>query len=314
MNSVPKLSVIIVNWNRADDVTRAVQHLGGLNGLCSDIIVVDNGSTDDSVERLRALGSIRLVTASANLGPAGARNLGIEAARNKYLFFLDSDAVLGKLSIARMVARMDADPKVGIIGCRIINGHTRRLDQWIYPESAATHERQEFQTYSFSAAGALVRAEALRKSGGFWDDLFIYNEEVDLSIRVIRAGYRILYWPDSKVFHYPATQGRLPSGIYWYYQIRNWIWIFYRYYPSWARRRMVVLYVLTYLAKATLAGRLWPTLRGIVDGLKRTEIIGQYDDKLSERELRRLHSLNVRRLLWLNVPKPSSRGSFRVAR
>jgi GT2 family glycosyltransferase len=193
-----------------------------------------------------------------------------------------------------LVARMDRDPTVGVLGCRIVNGFSRGLDQWIYAEPAETHERVEFETYSFSAAGAMARTDALREAGLFWKELFIYNEEVDLSIRVIRAGYKILYCPDVAVYHFPSARGRNGPDAYWRCQIRNWIWIFYRYYPAAERRRKVAMYSLIYMIKGLRNRQFRACLSGIMAGLRQTEIIGQYADKLSEEEIRRLAALNTR--------------------
>ncbi len=265
-----------------------------------EIVVVDNGSTDGSAECLASLASIRLIGLAINLGPAAARNIGLAAARGRYVLFLDSDALLGRRGAERLVRRMKADPSLGIIGCRIVNLGTRQLDQWIYAEPARTHEHVEFETYSFSAAGALARADALRRCGGFWEELFIYNEEVDLSIRVMRSGYRVIYSPDALVFHLGSPLGRIRSGAYWYYQVRNWIWIFYRHYPLAARTRMIAAYSAVYLIRAAIASGLSQCLAGIAAGLKRTDIIGRYGDKLTEPEVVRLRSLKRNKLLgWL---------------
>lgn len=297
--SSPRVSIVVVNWNRADDVIACVRHLETLRGEnpSFEVIVVDNGSTDGSPERLAELPGVRLIRSAENLGPARGRNLGIEAAAGDYLFFVDSDALIGRRTLAHLVARMDRDPKVGIAGCRILRRCSRTLDQWIYAEPAATHARLEFETYSFSAAGAMMRTDAIRAVGGFWSELFIYNEEVDLSIRVIRAGYSILYVPKARVFHFPSLQGRKGASSYWYYQIRNWIWIFYRYYPVGERRRKVALYSAVYLVKGTLNRQLAACWSGIRAGLRETELIARFEDKLTQDELRRLASLNRRRSL-----------------
>ena len=228
------VSIVIVNWNRFEDVARNVRHLDRLRGRgpTFEVIVVDNGSTDGDAGRLAAFDSVRLVRLDANYGPSSARNRGIEAALGRYILFLDSDAYLSRKALAPLVRLMDGDPRVGIVGCRVMNGHTRKLDQWVYAQPASTHEKLGFESYSFSAAGALARASALREAGAFWEDLFIYNEEVDLSIRVIRAGYTVRYAPEATVLHFALPRGRGGPSSYWYYQSRNWIWIFYRYYPS----------------------------------------------------------------------------------
>src|SRR5262249_32801850 len=155
--------------------------------------------------------------------------------KGKYVVFLDSDAVLSRLGLLELVSRMESNPTIGIIGCRIVNSQTRQADAWIHALPASSHELREFDTYSFSAAGAIARTEALRAAGPFWDELFIYQEEVDLSIRMLKAGYRIVYSPLARVIHRVSEQGRIASGDYWRLQIRNWIWIYYRYYPARAR-------------------------------------------------------------------------------
>ena len=195
------VSIIIVNWNRLDDVLKNLHYLKSQRGLRAEVVVVDNGSTDGSAERLARLGWIRLVRLATNVGPAEARNYGIRRASGRYIVFLDSDAILAKSGLGKLVSRMESDPTIGIIGCRIVNSRTRKADAWIHALPASSHEFREFDTYSFSAAGAIARTEALRAAGPFWDELFIYNEEVDLSIRVLRAGYRIVYSPVVRVYH-----------------------------------------------------------------------------------------------------------------
>ncbi len=294
MRAAIDVSIIIVNWNRLDDVLTNVYYLRHQHDLRAEVVVVDNGSTDGSADRLSQLGWIRLIRLATNVGPAAARNHGIRSARGKYIVFLDSDAILSVSGLAELVSRMEADPTIGIIGCRIVNTQTRKTDQWIHALPESTHEFQEFDTYSFSAAGAIARTEALRAAGLFWDELFIYNEEVDLSIRVLRAGYRILYSPLLRVYHRVSQDGRMASGAYWQLQIRNWIWIFYRHYPTRERIRNIYKYIIIYLIKGTLNRRLKDCVKGILEGLRNTEIIGRFPDKLSPEEVDRLYALNRR--------------------
>ena len=224
----------------------------------------------------------------------------MQAATGKYVLFLDSDAVLSKRAIGALVQRMEADPSIGIAGCKIMNWHTRKIDQWIYAEPYETHGNVGFDSYSFSAAGALARAEALRDVGGFWERLFIYNEEVDLSIRMLRGGYRIVYAPDARVFHRPATDGRAGSGNYLRLQIRNWIWIYFRYYPRLVCWWKVTSYSAIYLVKGVANRELMAAVRGIVEGLRHASIIREYaDDKLSYEQVGLIDSLNRRTAIRL---------------
>jgi GT2 family glycosyltransferase len=288
------VSIIIVNWNRLDDVLTNLRYLRRQRGIRIEMVVVDNGSTDGSAERLSRMSWVRLIRLATNVGPAEARNYGVASAKGKYIVFLDSDAVLSKSGLFKLVSRMESNPTIGIIGCRIVNSHTRKTESWIHALPASSHELREFDTYSFSAAGAIARTQALRAAGPFWDELFIYNEEVDLSIRVLRAGYRILYSPVARVYHRVSEDGRIASGAYWRLQIRNWIWIFYRYYPTRARLRKLHAYIVIYLLKGVLNRQFKDCLQGIVEGLWHTEIIRRFPDKLTPEEVGRLYALNRR--------------------
>jgi GT2 family glycosyltransferase len=294
MSASIDVSIIIVNWNRLDDVLLGLHYLKRQHGLRTEVIVVDNGSTDGSGDRLSQVRWIRLIRLAANVGPAQARNHGIGSARGRYIVFLDSDAILSKSGLAKLVSRMEADPSIGIIGCRIVNSQTRKTDAWIHALPASSHELREFDTYSFSAAGAIARTRALRASGPFWDELFIYNEEVDLSIRVLRAGYRVIYSPLVRVYHRVSHTGRLSAGSYWRLQIRNWIWIFYRHYPAPERASKICAYIVLYIIKGALNLRLRACFKGILEGLRRTEIIRRFPDKLTPEEVDRLYALNRR--------------------
>jgi GT2 family glycosyltransferase len=293
------VSIVIVNWNRSQDVLRTVRYLRFQAGVRFEVVVVDNGSTDGSLERLAGVEGVKVIALDANVGPCKARNIGVENSSARYIVFLDSDAILSKWKLARMVERMDLDPSIGILACRMINISTRELDQWIYAEPASTHELMEFDTYSFSAGGTIVRAAALRDVGMFWDDLFIYNEEVDLSIRLLRAGYRIVHYPRVRVYHCPSDRGRDGGGAYWRFQIRNWIWIFYRHYPLVPRLRKIMSYVGIYLVKSAANRQLKAGILGIIEGLRKTDIIDRYPDKLSSTEIRRIGVLNIRKRIKL---------------
>lgn len=291
----PRVSVVLVNWNRREDILDNVAALRRQHYRDFEIIVVDNGSTDGSVERLRLEPDIRLVEMGENRGPSAARNVGVERAKGEYTFFLDSDAVLSRRGLTRLVHLMDRETDIGLAGCRVLNYFTREIDQWIYSQPYASHARKRFETYSFSAAGAIVRTKLFREVGGFWEQLFIYNEEVELSIKIHQAGYRVIYCPQVTVFHRVAPEGRTASGKYFYYQCRNWIWIFYRHYPLWWRWRKVLQYCGVYLVKGLANRALGHVLRGIAAGLSSREILADYPRKLDAAQVLALERLNRRR-------------------
>jgi GT2 family glycosyltransferase len=305
------LSVVVVNWNRGAEVTRLLHHLDHLDAPGLEIVVVDNGSTDGSADRLGRMKSIRFIGLRQNFGPAKARNIGVLRSSGKYVLFLDSDAMISRSSLDRLVERMEGDPTIGIAGCRILDPASRTLDQWIYQYPSHTHERREFDTYSFSAAGAIVRREALRDAGLFWEELFIYSEEVDLSIRVLRAGYRVIYHPRARVYHAASDRGRQGPSSYWRLQARNRIWICYRYYHTMDCYIRIVKFAVIYVLKGIYSGHLRACLSGILAGLAGEGIRRRFPDKLTTDEKRRIDALGRRLPLWLvrDLPIQFPRGA-----
>ena len=85
MADTPLVSIVIVTWNRLDEVLRCLHYLNGQRGVRHEVVVVDNGSTDGSVERLSQMGSIKFVGVGSNVGPAKARNIGVERLGEVYL-------------------------------------------------------------------------------------------------------------------------------------------------------------------------------------------------------------------------------------
>jgi GT2 family glycosyltransferase len=295
----PLVSVVLVNWNRCEDILANISALRRQHFTDFEVIVVDNGSTDDSVRQLERIPDISLVILDDNLGPAKGRNEGLAIARGTYVCFLDSDAFLGRKGLRDLVHLMDAEPTVGVVGCRVMNFYSRKVDQWIYPLDYNAHGREQFETYSFSAAGAFARTKLLNSVGGFWDRLFIYNEEVELSIKIFRAGYRVIYTPRISVYHKVSPAGRTPSASYFYLQSRNWIWIFYRHYPWGWRLRKLLQYICVYLLKGVSNHAVGSVFRGLISGLRETSIVLEFPSKMTTGEVKQLEALNRRRRLRL---------------
>jgi len=129
--------------------------------------------------------------------------------------------------------------------------------------------------------------------------LFIYNEEVELSIRFIRAGFRVIYTPHGRVYHRPSTDGRTSRANYFKNQIRNWIWIFFRHYPRPMAWWQVGVYSAVYLLKGIANRNLRACAAGIMEGVGGRGVSDQFTDKLSAEQTRLLASLNPRKRVRL---------------
>lgn len=293
------VSVILVNWNRRADVLLALTYLKKVHYPNVEVIVVDNGSTDGSLEEFRKMPGIQLIELGRNAGPCIARNAGIKVAKGEYVFFLDSDAVLSKRALGPLVTAMEGDPKIAIIGCRIDLAKSRRVDQWIYAQEHKRREHQAFETYAFSAAGALARKSILDLVGGFNEKLFIYNEEVDLSYRVIRAGYKVAYDSAARVYHRPSGAGRAPGKDYWRLMVRNWVWIFFQFYPAPSAWRRTLTYGGIYLVKGAAQRQLPAVVKGLREGLAGRQALAREPKFTSETEAK-IDRLNRRRRIKLS--------------
>lgn len=215
----PRLSVVIVSWNRREDLAVAIKSVRAQTHDSYELIVVDNGSTDGTIDLLEngALGPLVLYKAGTNLGASVARNIGLKLARGKYVAFMDSDAeLLDADALAQLEARLESDPKLGAIGLAIYldrdkqevwrmgNYHLRGGYSDI-DRAKAEWRDPDYMNTCFS----LWRREAVAQLGGF-DPAFPYGfEDDDLSLRFRRAGYRLEIDPSRAAVHHLSKASRI---------------------------------------------------------------------------------------------------------
>lgn len=233
-----KLSVIVVNYNVKyflevclHSVLRAAQ------GIDTEVIVVDNNSTDDSdcmVEE--KFPSVVFIKNKDNKGFSKANNQGVAVAKGEYILFLNPDTVMPEDFLSKTLAYMDAHPEAGALGPRLIDGKgqfapdakksfpslsvaifkTTGINK-IFSKSPyfnkyyAVHigEREVAEVDVLSGCCMLVRRSAMDKAGGpFDEDYFMYCEDVDLSYRIKSAGFKNIYFPEADLIHYKGESTR----------------------------------------------------------------------------------------------------------
>jgi GT2 family glycosyltransferase len=221
----PDLSVIILTCNNRDltlDCVASVQAEAGAVAL--ETIVVDNASTDGTIEALRAAyPQVRLVVNSSNLGFSLANNLGLAIARGRYLLLLNSDTVVRPGALAALVAFMDQHPRAGACGPQLLNADgslqpsgrklptvwsvfadmTRLYRLW-QPDVFRQARRdygQVARVQEVSGSAMLVTRSAYERTGGLDANLFIFYEDVDWCHRIHDLGYEIYYVPQAQVVH-----------------------------------------------------------------------------------------------------------------
>lgn len=233
-----KVSVIIVNYNVKYFIEVCLHSvLRAAVGIAAEVIVVDNNSTDGSCEFIRQrFPSVTLIENKDNKGFSKANNQAVALAKGEYILFLNPDTVMPENFLRDTIAYMDAHPEAGGLGPRLIDGKgqfapdskksfpslsvaifkTTGINK-IFSKSAyinkyyAVHidERQTAEVDVLSGCCMLVRRKAMDEAGGpFDEDYFMYCEDVDLSYRIQKAGYKNIYYPQVDLIHYKGESTR----------------------------------------------------------------------------------------------------------
>lgn len=251
------VSIILINYNSSEDTVECLESLVQIKtpNCKYTIIVVDNASKDvfelpASLEK----SNIEVVRSDANKGFTGGNNLGIyygiEKYNSDYVLLLNNDTTVDADFLKELVKTAESDPRIGMVGSKIYFSKGREYHTNSYEKAelgkvlwyaggsidwnhlAAFHrgvdevDRGQFdtQTESDFATGCsvLVKREILEKVGTFDKRFFLYLEDVDWSVRVTKAGYKVAFCPNSLVWHKNAgSSGGSGSKMQEYYQTRN---------------------------------------------------------------------------------------------
>lgn len=210
----PKYSIIIVTFKRdarlAETLARLGQCLAGRGDW--ELLLVDNNA--DGVDRTPVVTQLggRVIVQSENTGCTGGRNAGIAEASGDYLLFLDDDALLVSEEPLRTLDGLFADLSIGAIAFRSFDGQSGEMDMREFPHTDKSKDPSiGFETFRFIGVGHALSAKAIEAVGPFRHDYFYGMEEFELSFRLMKAGYRIVYEPSLQVRHMKDAAGRLPK-------------------------------------------------------------------------------------------------------
>jgi len=225
-----ELSIAVVNYNAGEHLLRAVDSIASATiGLKPEIIVVDNGSTDGSMERLgESFPTVRQILARENLGFARASNLALRKSNGQYVALVNPDVVVHRGSLHTLIEHLETHPDVGLVGPKILTPDgrldfrcARRLPSlWgefcertrlyrRFPRSRWfarhllghwDHESQR-EVEAISGACMVTRREVLAAVGLLDEGYFMFGEDVDWCWRIARGGWKIVYLPKAVVTH-----------------------------------------------------------------------------------------------------------------
>jgi N-acetylglucosaminyl-diphospho-decaprenol L-rhamnosyltransferase len=222
------VSIVIVNWNVRDLLRRCLYSITQYPVSSIEVIVVDNASTDGSVDMVRAeFPAVRLVVNSENRGFPGAINQGISLARGRYVLLLNPDTELVGNALGTMVAFADEHLDVGVVGPQLLNSDgsvqssRRRFpilvtaffeSTWLQPYAPRRlleryyvgdqlDDRVQDVDWLMGAA-LMARREAIEQVGPMDERFFMYSEELDWCRRFREAGWRVVYVPTAQILHH----------------------------------------------------------------------------------------------------------------
>jgi GT2 family glycosyltransferase len=232
--------IIILNWNGLKDTLECVGSCLKLDYPIFEIVIVDNGSDDGSENILReSFPSIRLIQTGANLGYAGGNNAGIRHALEggaDYIWLLNNDTTVDANALTELVKIAETNPSIGMVGSKILSylqptvllyaggradlavGETEHIGY-------GSEDRGQFDlggdTGYITGCSLLVKRRVIEETGLMNEAYFLYYEETEWCTKARRKGYRLIYAPESVVYHKESVSVRKTTGVMHYYLTRN---------------------------------------------------------------------------------------------
>lgn len=289
MSAGAGVAIVIPSWNSAELLPRCLDSLAGQGEF--ELIVVDNGSTDGSVELLRCRGTDPL-TLRENVGFAAAVDLGVGQAKAPFVMPLNADTELEPGALAALVAALQADPGLGGVTPRIlqVEGEGRDIasarlysaGQGLTADGRAVElhagqaqgsaSLQRREVFGVCGAACLLRRELFTDLGGYERSYFAFYEDVDLNVRARIAGWRFEYVPEAVVWHLGNASWRAgaPRPDAWNGRLvaRNRLLTQVKFMPAAALPRVAAVEVGA-LSRAMRQGRFRATARGKLEGVRR---------------------------------------------
>ncbi len=214
----PLVTIIVLNWNGKKWLAKCLPTLRKIKYTPLEIIVVNNGSTDESADFLKTkFPEVKVIEIKQNVGYARANNIGVRQARGKYILLMNNDTTATPSFVDPLVEVMEEDDSIGIVQPQIRSMiHPKLLDSvgsfftftgFLYHYGyMKPHVQKKYnhKLYAYSIKGAcfLIRRDDFINLGGFDEDFVCYVEETDLCHRMWLSGKKVMYLPTSVMYHW----------------------------------------------------------------------------------------------------------------
>lgn len=252
------LSVIIVTWNTSEITQKCVNSINKfLKNV--EIIVVDNGSNDNTVDKISKIKNVKIIENKKNLGFSKANNIGLNYASHEHVLFMNSDIELIDNSISELLKYFQNNNNIGLIGPKFLNPDFTPQAS-VFPKQSAINAFKEFylnkknsyskylpktdkplKVWAISGGCVLTRKSFFKSIGGWNEKYFFYFEDLDLCRKVNQLGKDVIYFPQCQVVHRHGASGakladsqdqwrrlipgsKLYHGLFNYYLINFILW------------------------------------------------------------------------------------------
>jgi len=256
-NEEIQLSIIIVTHNAKDFLRNCLKSVfEKIKNLSFEVLVVDNASSDGTFEMLKnEFPQVKVIFSKENLGFAKANNLAIKEAKGKYIFLLNPDTILLDENFEKLIDFAQKNPDVGAIGPKVLNSDLTIQHQckrgfptpWnifcylsglakIFPKSKIfagyllTYlDTEKIQGVdSLSGCAMVVKREVIEKVGMMDEDYYLYGDDLDWCYRIKSAGWKVVYFPETKIIHYGGKGGTGKKPYFNIYHFYRSAFIFYK--------------------------------------------------------------------------------------
>jgi GT2 family glycosyltransferase len=286
MTRSSSIAVVVVNWNSGQFLEKCLQNLRSQTLLPARVLVVDNASTDGSMDGLeQRFPDWQFKRLEKNTGFAAANNLAVNQATDcDWIAFLNPDAFARPDWLEKLMQAVEQFPDVKMFGSHMcgyendlvdgtgdilhVSGVAWRRDHGM---KSAEINRKSGEIFSPCAAASLISRDAFLEVGGFDENFFCYNEDVDLSFRLRLIGHRCIYVSDAVVEHVGSGTTSRYSDFAVYHGQRNLVWSYFRNMPGlwfWFYLPQHILFSITAFIWFSLKGKAGPVLKARWDALK----------------------------------------------
>lgn len=270
---IPSLDIIIVNWNSGEQLYQCLDSIKKTERkefAISNIFIVDNASTDGSVDTITSYNDdfpVQIIRNKENIGFAAACNQAAKYSRSKYILFLNPDVKLFRNSLTKPIAFLEQpeNKMVGIVGIQLLDDYgciARTCARFpipsrfclislglskLFPKLFPDHfmrewnHRESREVDQVMGAFLLIRRSLFQQLGGFDERFFVYFEDVDLSYRAQKSGWKSFYLADAQAYHKGGGTSRQIKDRRLFYNLRSRILYSYKHFGWWSATAVTLM-------------------------------------------------------------------------